>query len=76
MPYRSRKQDRDQRIAKRIDDSWKNAKQSKKTKHVPDTKALEIMQQNPGMTYSEALDELIKAELAELNNKEGENHGS
>jgi hypothetical protein len=75
MPYRSRKQDRDQAIERRIADSYKGYKR-KKPQHKPDTKALEIMEQNPGMTYSEALDELIKAELAELNNKEGENHGS
>ena len=75
MPYRSRKQDRDQRTAQRIADSYKGRK-CVKPQHTPDLKALEIMQQNPGMTYSEALDELIKAELAELNNKEGENRGS
>ena len=75
MPYRSRKQVRDQAIEKRIADSYKGRKRTK-PQHKPDTKALEIMEQNPGMTYSEALDELIKAELAELNNKEGENRGN
>jgi len=65
MPYRSRKQDRDQRIAQRIADSYKGRKRTK-PQHTPDTKALEIMEQNPGMTYSEALDVIIRQELAEL----------
>ena len=65
MPYRSRKQDRDQRIANRIADSYKNRKRTK-PQHKPDTKALAIMEQNPGMTYSEALDVIIRQELAEL----------
>ena len=69
MPYRSRKQDRDQATEKRIADSYKGRK-SIKPQHTPDTKTLEIMEQNPGMTYSEALDVLIRQELAEL---KGEN---
>ena len=65
MPYRSRKQDRDQRIANRIADSYKGRKRTKPQRK-PDAKALEIMEQNPGMTYSEALDVIIRQELAEL----------
>ena len=49
MPYSSRKQDRDQRTAQRIADSYKGRKRTK-PQHKPDTKALEIMEQNPGMT--------------------------
>ena len=69
MPYRSRKQDRDQAIERRIADSYKGYKRAK-PQHKPDTKALEIMEQNPGMTYSEALDVIIQQELQEL--KDGE----
>jgi hypothetical protein len=69
MPYRSRKQDRDQAIEKRIADSYKGRKRTK-PQHKPDTKALEIMAQNPGTTYSEALDVIIQQELQEL--KDGE----
>lgn len=67
MPYRSRKQDRDQRIANRIADSYKGRKGARtKPQHKQDSKALAIMEQNPGMTYSEALDVIIRQELAEL----------
>ena len=64
MGYRSRKQDRDQKLERRIADSYKGHNRTN-PRHKPDTKALEIMEQNVGMTYSEALDELIKAELVE-----------
>ena len=63
MPYRSRKQDRDQRIANRIADSHKGRKRTK-PQHKSDTKPLAIMEQNPGMTYSEALDVIIRQEIA------------
>ena len=64
MPYRSRKQDRDQQIAKRIADSYKYAKRPKQ--HKPDPEVLAIMRRHPSMTWDEAIDEEIKAELAEL----------
>ena len=66
MPYRSRKQDRDQQIEKRINDSYRYAKPSK-SKHKPDLRAIEIMQQNPGITYFEALDLMILEELTANN---------
>jgi hypothetical protein len=65
MPYRSRKQDRDQQIERRINDSYKYAKRPKQ--HKPDLEALEIMGQYPGMTWEEAVDAQIRAELARLN---------
>ena len=64
MAYRSRKQDRDQDIARHINNSYKYAKRPKQ--HKPDPKALEILRRHPGMTWEEAIDEEIKAELAEL----------
>lgn len=64
MPYRSRKQDRDQATEKRIADSYKGHTPAK-AKHVTDTETLAIMQENPGITYSEALDIRIYRELAE-----------
>ena len=66
MPYRSRKQDRDQRIAQRIVDSYKYAKQPKQPKQDPEL--LEIRRQNPSMTWEQAIDALIKAELDKLAN--------
>ena len=64
MAYRSRKQDRDQEITRRINNSYKYAKRSKE--HQPDPEALAIMRRHPGMTWEEAIDEEIKAQLAEL----------
>jgi hypothetical protein len=63
MAYRSRNQDRDQEIARRISDSYKYAKRPKQ--HQPDPAALAILRQYPDMTWEEAIDEVIKAELAE-----------
>ena len=68
MAYRSRKQDRDQEIARRINDSYKYAKRHKQ--HQPDPAALAILRQYPDMTWEEAIDEEIKAELAELAERE------
>jgi hypothetical protein len=68
MAYRSRNQDIDQEIARRINDSYRYAKRP----HQPDPKAQlakevgEIMRRHPGMTFEEAIDEEIKAQLAEL----------
>ena len=64
MAYRSRKQDRDQEIARRINNSYKYAKRPKE--HQPDPEVLEIMRRHPGMTWEEAIDEEIKVQLAEL----------
>ena len=65
MPYRSRKQDRDQQIERRINDSYKYARRQKQ--HKPDPEVIEIMGQYPGMTWEEAIDAQIRAELAGLN---------
>jgi len=64
MAYRSRKQDRDQQIERRVNDSYKYAKRPKAYK--PNPEVLTIMRQHPGMTWEEAIDEEIKAQLAEL----------
>ena len=66
MAYRSRKQDRDQQIAGRINDSYKYSKKLSLASRVDSPELLEIRRQNPDMTWEEAIDELIKAELAEL----------
>ena len=66
MPYRSRKQDRDQQIAKRVADSYKNPKRPRQ--HKPDPEVLEILQQNTLLTWEEAVDELIRVQLAGLAN--------
>ena len=65
MPYRSRKQDRDQQIARRIADSYKGPKKVAVASRIDSPELLEIRRQNPSMTWEQAIDELIKAELAE-----------
>jgi hypothetical protein len=70
MAYRSRKQDRDQQIAQRIADSYKYSNKLSLASRVDSPELLEIRRQNPDMTWDEAIDELIKAELAELETAE------
>ena len=71
MAYRSRKQDRDQEIARRIEDSYRldpidRAREALKGVAQVDPATAEVLRQNPNMTWSEAIDEVIRAELAEL----------
>ena len=65
MANRSRKQDRDQQIASRIADSYKGPKKLSVASRIDSPELLEIRRQNPSMTWEQAIDELIKAELAE-----------
>jgi hypothetical protein len=64
MAYRSRKQDRDQALMRRIADSWKYAKRP--TMSPPDPEIAEIMRKHPGMTKEAAIDEEIRLQLADL----------
>jgi hypothetical protein len=70
MAYRSRKQDRDQQIAGHINDSYKYSKKLSLASRVDSPELLEIRRQNPDMTWEEAIDELIKADLADLETAE------
>ena len=65
MAYRSRNQNRDQQIERRIDDSWRGYKRRSVASRVDSPELLEVRRQNPDMTWNDAIDMVIRAELAE-----------